>query len=351
MNKANLRGAAILAALLILVGCSGAEEEETQSISEIQEKEGIPVNVRPVEETDFRTYLRFTATLSGAEESTATSMLADEVASIRFQVGEYVEQGTPVVFFPSDNPSLNYEQARVSYESARQAFERVSKLYEEDGVSRQSFDDARTQFELARANWDSVQQMARVAAPISGYITRINVFESDNVDPGDPLFTVSSFEELKSTVWLTDRQVGRVRKGQLARAEWQDHRLQGEVAQVDMAMDQERKAFATKLRFENPDLQVQSGVTSTVEIVTHRDQAIIVSEPELREDGEGLYVYLFDGDRAVRRHITVGRQQGLYFEVTEGLSSGDRLITKGIDQVTDGVLVRVIEEEPRLVQR
>ncbi|MFP4301336.1 MAG: efflux RND transporter periplasmic adaptor subunit [Spirochaetaceae bacterium] len=351
MNRAVARGGAILVGLFVLVGCSGTEEAGGRSISEIHESEGVPVNIRPVEETEFRTYLRFTATLRGAEESAATSMLADEVASVRFQVGEYVEQGTPVVLFPSDNPSLNYEQSRVSYESARQAFERVSKLYEEDGVSRQSFDDARTQFEIARANWESVRSMAQVAAPISGYITRINVSESDNVNPGDPLFTISSFEELKSTVWLTDRQVAQVRGGQLAGAEWQEHRLPGEVVQVDMAMDQERKAFAAKLRFENPDLRVRSGVTATVEIVTHRDQALIVSEPEVREDAEGPYVYLFDGERAERRRITVGRRQGLYLEVAEGLDPGDRLVTKGIDQVTEGALLRVIEEEPRLVQR
>lgn len=351
MKKEILRGVAILGAILTLLSCSGAEEEETRSISEIHENEGVPVSVRPVGETEFRTYLRFTTTLSGAEESTATSMLDDEIASVRLEVGEYVEQGTPVVVFPTDNPSLNYEQARVSYESARQAFERVSTLYEEEGVSRQAYDDARTQFELARANWESVRQMVQVGAPISGYITRINVFESDNVSPGDPLFTVSSFEELKSTVWLTDRQVGVVRKGQLARAAWQDHRLEGEVAQVDMAMDQYRKAFAAKLRFANPGLQVRSGVTATVEIVTYRDETIIVSEPELREDAEGPYVYVLQGDKAVRRHVRLGRRQGLYFEVTEGLGTGDRLVTKGMDQVTDDGLVRVIEEEPQLVQR
>lgn len=354
MHWRNLSAAgAVMAAALILLlpGCTGEEAEETRTISEIHESEGVPVNVRAVGETDFRTYLRFTATLSGEEESTATSMLADEVAEVRFQVGDYVERGTPVVLFPSDNPSLNYEQARVSYESARQAFDRVSRLFQEEGVSRQAYDDARTRFEIARANWQSVQQMAQVGAPISGYITRINVFESDNVEPGDPLFTVSSFDQLKSTVWLTDRQVGLVRKGQRASAVWQEHRLRGEVAQVDMAMDQNRKAFAAKLRFENRDLQVQSGVTATVEIVTHQDQAIIVTEAELREDADGLYVYLIDGDRAVRRRITLGRRQGLYAEVTEGLTAGDRLVTKGIDQVTEDALVRVIEEEPRLVQR
>lgn len=342
----------VLAAAALFAGCAQDETSEARSIEEIHASEGVPVNVRRAETTPFRTYLSFTATLSGAEESTATAMIGDEVAEVLHRVGEYVEQGTPVIRFPSDNPSLNYEQARVGYESASQAFERVSRLFEEDGVSRQAYDDARTQFEIAEANWESVQQMAQVEAPISGYVTRINVFASDNVNPGDPLFTISSYEELKSTVWLTDRQVGAVRVGQPAVAVWQEELLRGEVVQVDMAMDDRRKAFAAKLRFRNPELRVQSGVTSTVEIVTFQDEeAIIVAEKETRSDADGTYVYLLEGDRAVRSRIRVGRRQGLYLEVLDGIEPGARIVTQGIDQLADDDLVQVITEEPKLVQR
>lgn len=343
-------GAVVLAGALMLSACAGGEEEAIRTIEEIHETEGIPVTARPAEPTEFRTFFTFTGTLSGAEESTATSMLSDEVSSVLYRVGEFVQQGSPVVLFPPDNPSLNYEQARVSFESARQAFERVSRLYEEEGVSRQSFDDARTQFEIARANWESVQQMAQVAAPISGYITRINVFESDNVRPGDPLFTVSSYGELKSTVWLTDRQVSLVEVGQEATARWQERTLRGEVIQVDLAMDQDRRAFAAKLRFANPDLRVQSGVTADVEITTHRSDALIVSESEVRRDSEGVHIFVVDDGFARRRLIEPGRRQGLLMEVAGGLEAGETIVTRGIDQLTDGARVRIVSQEPTLLQ-
>jgi RND family efflux transporter MFP subunit len=305
-----------------------------------------------LEPTEFGTYLSFTSSVSGATESTASAKIADAVARVAYRVGDAVEQDTPVIFFPTDNPALNYEQARVSFESARTAFDRVRRLYEDDGVSQQAYNDARTQFELARANWNSARDMAQVKAPISGYITRLNVLESDNVQPGDPLFTVADVSRLKTTVWLTDRQVSAVRTGQPAVARWQNVEVRGEVVQVDMAMDHGRKAFATKLQFDNSELAISSGVTTVVEIETYRnDSALILNDREVIYDGDRAYVYLLAGDTVERRPVQITNRQGLIVEIARDIAPGTPVITRGIEQVAEGTAVRVVNEDERLVQR
>ena len=346
---------ALLVALLFalfLSACSDQEIEAVRSIDEIHDEEGVPVSVRSLEPTEFRTYLSFTTNVSGASESSASAMLADTVTGVLYEVGDYVQKDTAVVVFPTDNPTLKYEQARVGFQSAQTAFQRIQQLYEDDGVSQQTYDDARTQLEIARANWNSVQSMVRVKAPISGYITRLNVLESDNVNPGDPLFTVADPRELKTTVWLTDRQVGSVSVGQTAVARWQGIEIEGEVVQVDMAMDQNRKAFATKLRCRNTNLAVISGVTVVVEIETYRNNdALILNQREIVESEDERFVYVVHEDTALRRPIRVTHRQGLIAEVDLELNPGEKVITRGIEMVADGTLVRVVNEETRLVQR
>lgn len=338
---------------VVVVACGGGEEAAaTRSIDEIHREEGVPVRVRTVEPAPFATYFSFTTTLSGAAESTATATLSDEVADVLYQVGDFVQQDTPVVLFPPDNPSLNYEQARVSFESARTSFLRISSLFEDDGVSQQTFDDARTQFELARANWESVQNVVRVRAPISGFVTRVNVFASDNVNPGDPLFTVSDLGELRATVWLTDRQVQAVAVGQAARAIWQDNVITGRVVQVDLAMDQDMRAFAVKLRFDNPDLVVQSGVTATVEIETYRnDSAVILNQREVIDSGNQTTVFVAREDAAVQTPVDIVQRQGLLVEIGAGLEVGDEVIISGIELVGDGTFIRVVGHDDLLSQR
>lgn len=338
--------------VVTLASCSGDETVPTKSIDEIHQEEGVPVQTRVVEPAPFRTYLSFTSSVSGAAESVASAMVSDEIAGILYEVGDYVEKDTAVVLFPPDNPSLNWAQTRVAFESAQTAFERVQSLYEDDGISQQAYDDARTGYEVARANWQMVQDMARVKAPISGYITRINVFPSDNVHAGDPLFTVSDLEELKTTVWLTDRQIDAVEVGQVARAFWQDKEAIGTVVQVDMAMDQSKKAFATKLRFDNPGLEIQSGVTALIEIETYRnEEAIILNQQEIIDTGDSQSVFVARDGVALRTPIEIDRRQGLFVEVASGLQPGDQVVTRGVELIGDGVAIRVVDQADRLVQR
>lgn len=345
--------AAAVSVVFTLTGCSADDETAApRSIDAIHREEGVPVEVRAVESVPFRTYMSFTSSLSGATESTASSMVSDTVSEIAYSVGDYVETDTTVVRFPTDNPAINYEQARLSYESAQTAFDRIQRLYEDDGVSQQSFDDARTRFEVARANWDAVQNMTDVRAPISGVITRINVFESDNVRPGDPLFTVSDFDELKTTVWLTDRQVRQVEVGQPARALWQETEIDGEVVQVDMAMDQTRKAFAAKLRFNNSDRLIRSGITASIEIDTYRSKdALILNQRQVIESGDERFVFVVREGTVHRVPVTIDRQQGLLVSIESGLAPGDEVVTSGVDLISDGRPVRVIERQDQLVQR
>jgi RND family efflux transporter MFP subunit len=344
---------AALTVVLTLAGCSPEERAEApRSIDEIHQEDGVPVEVRAVEPVPFRTYMTFTSTLTGAAESTASSMVSDTVSEITRSVGDYVEVDTPIVRFPTDNPALNYEQARVGYESARTAFNRIQRLYEDDGVSQQSYDDARTRLEVARANWDAVQNMTGVRAPISGFITRINVFESDNVAPGDPLFTISDFGELKTTVWLTDRQIRHIEVGQPARALWQDLEVEGRVVQVDMAMDQHRKAFAAKLRFENSERLIRSGVTATIEIDTFRTEgALILNQRQVIESGEERFVFVVRENTVHQVPVTIGRRQGLLVSIASGLQPGDEVVSSGVDLISDGRPVRVTGRQDRLVQR
>ncbi len=334
------------ALIFVLAGCADDALEVGRSIGEIHEQEGIPVGTRELQPESFRSYQRFTASLSGVAESTASAMVADVVAELLFEVGEYVERDTVVVTFPTDNPAVNYEQARVGYENARTSFTRVNRLHESGNLPQQAFDDAKAQYEVARANWEAVRNTVRVRAPISGYITRIHVSESDNVKRGDALFAVAEYGQLRATVWVSDRQISSIEVGQTARATWQSTELDGEVVRVDMAMDETRKAFAVRVLFDNPDRRVPSGVTASVTIETYRnDNALVLDFQEVIETGEGSFAFVIENGSAVRVPLQIARRQGTRREVSSGLSAGEHIISEGVHRVSDGARVRVVDND------
>ncbi len=332
--------------LLFLGGCGEKSEANTNNLKQIYEQEGVPVRTVAVNPTFFSTWFSYNTVLTGIEESAAQAMLADKVERVYADVGEYVEKDAIIVGFPTDNPSARYYQAKVAYENAKKSYERIENLYKSGGVSRQDRDNAYTAFEVASADWDSAQHAVYAKAPISGYITKLNVRESDNVQPGDELFVISKMQKLKAKVWATDDEVLNIETGQHVVAEWNGKETTGKVVQVDMAMDQDRKAFGVVVELENRDNSFRIGVTASVRIITYYNpSALVVERKDILHEGEKAFLYVIQENRAKKQPVTLGQQQGLDVEIKNGLEDGTRVITEGRMLIEDGSKVKIVSAE------
>ncbi|QEN07079.1 efflux RND transporter periplasmic adaptor subunit [Oceanispirochaeta crateris] len=335
----------IMLLILSIVSCQKQDQEVLKNIEEIHKENGIPVNIRVVNPQDFSTYLSFTSSLKGIKESTGSSMVSDTVEEILVSVGDYVHKDQAIIRFPKNNPASNYYQAQAGYNAAEQAFKRIENLYNSNGISRQTYDDTKTQYEVQKANWIAVNDMLEVKAPISGYITRLNIKASDNVRAGDQLFTVSNYDELTTIVWVSDHEIRQIAKGQRATANWEGLSLSGIVTQVDLAMDSEQKAFAVHVKFSNVEHAVPSGVTANVNIETMLiPNALVVHRNEILKNQNEWFVYLDQDGYAKKQIIQTGLRQGMYYEVLSGLSPKDKLISQGVNLVKDESLLLVVEE-------
>jgi len=336
-------GLAVTLSLIALLswGCSDGETNE-RSMEQIYAEEGVPIRTALVEPAAFSSSFEYTAPLTGVKESSAFAAVSDKIDRIHYKVGDHVEKDAVVISFPTDNPAAQYYQAKVSFENAEASFERMQSYYEAGGLSRQNLDNARTSYEVARANWDAVRQSVKVRAPISGVLTSVVVRESDNVQKDDELFTVARVDRLKATVWVAEHQVGDIEIGAEAAADWQGHELRGSVVQVDLSMNQQRQAFAVVVEFDNPSMKVKPGVTADISLTSYTaDNAIKVARKDILTDAAGPYVFIIDGDVAVKRPVTLGRSSDIDAEIIAGLSEGDVLVTEGQLLLADGKKVRL----------
>lgn len=327
----------------LALSCEKESTAEVENIEKIYADQGKPVKTRTLDEHRFVSTLDYISTVKGIKESTGSSFISDAVGDILFEVGDYVEKDQTVILFPENNPSANYYQAEAGFNAAEQAFGRVKNLYDNNGVSRQSYDDAKTQYEVQLANWKNVQELVRVKAPISGYITKINVSPSDNVNPGSELFTVSNYDRLTSTVWVNDRDIREFAVGQKVTASWEGEIIQGHVSQVDLSKDPHNKAFGVKIHLENQNHAIPSGVSADLSIVVNSvEKAIVLHRREfLNTDGE-YYVFLAKEGFARKQLIEIGEKQGLYYVINSGLSEGDKLITEGQNLLQDDEKIRPV---------
>ncbi len=334
----------------LVSGCSAKKYEgdlETRSISQIQESEGVPVKVLTIKKQKFAVALKYNATVTGITESSATALVSDSVEKILYKVGDYVEKDTVIIKFPLNNPAANYYQAKASYENSRESFKRIEQLYESKGVSRQDYDNAKTGYDVAKANWDNVNKMVNVTAPISGYITRLDVRVSENVSSGDHLFTIANYDKLTGKVWILEKDISKVKKGINADATWEGNTIKGKVTQIDLSLNPSRQAFGAFVEFDNKEHKIMSGVNADINIfVYENNSAIAVDKKYILTNGEGSYVYVVGSENSpVKRTVKTGWQTGEKIEITQGLNDGDTLITEGSRIITDSSKIKVITGE------
>jgi multidrug efflux pump subunit AcrA (membrane-fusion protein) len=183
MIKKTLFSRLLISALLVLgvfvpgifvVSCSGSREasEAAAGMESLYAERGRPVSVRRLEGEDFSVYLKYPTIVYAASESTAYAELSDVVRSISVKVGDAVRQDDIIVSFSAANQSLRL--ATLAHEAALAAFTRSSALFENKDISRQDYEQIRTQYEIARADLKAANDMVNLKAPISGTVTWIN---------------------------------------------------------------------------------------------------------------------------------------------------------------------------------
>ncbi|MBN2461713.1 MAG: efflux RND transporter periplasmic adaptor subunit [Candidatus Cloacimonetes bacterium] len=330
--------------LLVLAGCGSGNNKEARNIDQLHRENGIPVKVKLMQPEPFVKELPFTAIVTGIRQSSASAMIGGRIEKMNVKVGDYVERDSVLMEFPEDVPAAQYKQARSAYELARSTYDRMKNLYSLGGISRQELDAAETQFKVSAANWDAAQQMLKVRAPISGYITSITVRETDDVEAETVLATIAETGQMKARVWVTEDEVCMIREGMRARAVWQDVILPGQVTQVALAMDREHNAFGVDIVFNNSRNLCKSGVISDIMICTYEnDNAFVLERKNVAQDEQGSYVYTVVEGSARKQYVVTGQYNDSY-EILTGLAEGDLVVIAGLNLIAPGDKVMIISD-------
>ncbi|MBN2279449.1 MAG: efflux RND transporter periplasmic adaptor subunit [Candidatus Marinimicrobia bacterium] len=328
--------------ILIFAGCS-REKAETKSMEQIYRDEGVPVKIEKITTTIFEKSLAYNGMLTGIEQSSAHAAFGDEVEKVHVKVGDYVKKDQVLISFPTDAPTAQYSQAKAAFESMDKTYKRMKMLLDKGAVSQQDYENIETQYKVTEANWEMVRKMVKVKAPISGYVTKVSVNETDNVRSETELAVISNTDRLKTRIFVTEKDFPLLQKGQSVRARWNEKEISGKIVQVDLGKDMMQQGFGVNIEFDNPGNLFPPGITVELQIIIESNpEAIVVDKKYISELSGKYYVFLASADKAFRREVVLGDRSSLKYEILEGLAPGDNLIIEGHKIVKDAQKIKVL---------
>ena len=326
-----------------LVGCAPAQERKIPPET--------PRNVRilPMATTDLEEFFEITGYMQPVRGTDVAAEEGGTVAALPHDKGDRVNAGDVLVVVDRRLLEAQVAAAVASLELAQYNSEQTRQLREADKVSGiqaltadTQADQAKAALQVARLRYDR----AAVKAPFAGLVANRYVEPGQLVSPGQPVARVVDPYVLRLAGTLTEREVAWVEEGASARIrlDGQAAPVPGRVAWLAFEADPVTGKFGVEVHVSNANLALRPGVMgrATIHKRTHAG-VLVVPRDAVMSSLQGHIVYVVRGDRAHRRAITLGEDQGMLVVVTSGLAAGDRVVVRGHRDLVEGALVQITE--------
>lgn len=313
------------------------------------------VERRPLQET-----IHLDGVIEAVQQSTVSAQTSGTVRNLPYDVDDSVAAGDLIVQLEDSEQRSRLRQAQAglaeaeaSLVDARQQFNRVETVHERGLVSRQEFDQARNNLAAARARVERAnaavseaqEQLSytRVAAPYGGILTERHVEVGESVNPGQPLLSGLSLEQLRVVVDLPQKYAELARSERQARVTLADGRVleTGEMTFYPYANPQTH-TFRLRMGLNEPNGSLFPGMLVKVGVPVASREALWVPASSLIQRSELRAVFVLDEqDRPRLRQVRTGMRDNGRLEILAGLSEGERVVTNpselvGSDQLNPG---------------
>lgn len=320
-----------------------------------------------------------------AGDSIAEGDVLARLATLPAKVLDAGDYGAAVANVQAARAALRRAQAEVkgaqaALAHAREEHRRIQRLREQGTASQQQLDQARLEFERAKANHETAQEAVSqaqhemeaaasrirssdvdsksltsrvsVRAPVDGQILQVHQKSEGVVQGGTPLFTVGHPDSLEVSVDVLSSDAVRISEGTPVEiVRWGgDGVLEGRVRVVPpqgetdvSALGVEEQRVEVIVDFADPAsrwerLGTGYRVVARFVLWAGADVLQVPQSALFRYDG-GWAVFVVRDGRAHRQPVEVGHRSGLRAEITEGVDEGTRVITHPGAELAAGMRV------------
>jgi multidrug efflux pump subunit AcrA (membrane-fusion protein) len=199
-----------------------------------------------------------------------------------------------------------------------------------------------------------VYSLSPVISTISGTVLQAPYSIGDTVSAQSALFVVGDLSVLRVETFVPERFVSSIRPGLGATVNLEalpGETFLAEIDEVNPVLDPASRTLRIRLRFVDKqgrgsaDPRIKAGMFATISLVTRTraNVPVIPRTSVINTYGSWIAFIIDENNIAHRRALELGIENERFFEVLDGVSLGDRIVTAGQNFLTDGDPVRIVE--------
>ena len=362
-KKKNLmRAVAIATMASSLMACSIDMPKETNSSFETM----------TVKKSDIELPYKFSAKMKGQNDVTVTPQVSGQLMKICVTEGQQVKRGQTLFIIDSRNAQLELEAAQANLQaalaqenSAKLEYESNKNLFEKKIVSSYMLNNSENSYKQAHAAVAQARAAVNrakvnlgfctITASVSGVIGEIPVRVGDQVSPMTQLTMLSGNTTMYAEFSVTeaiveamvkegmdakevDKYIASLPEATFVMKNGTEYPHKGRVVSLTGVVNAETGSLTSKVSFPNPEGHLYSGIQGTIVMSFAEKDVIVVPQFAVvrLQDKSQVYKVQADSTATAVEVTTADTGNGKDFIVTSGLNEGDRIVTTGANNVTEG---------------
>ena len=270
---------------------------------------------------------------------------AGRIRKLNVEVGDFVSKGQVL----AEIDRMQLEQAELKLKNDERELERCRQLLNEGGLSQSDFDSMELAFKVSKTSYDNLVENTILRSPVSGVITARNYDVGDMYTMSSPVYTVQQITPVQLLVAVSETDYTRISKGDkcvITADALPGESFRGSVVRIYPVMDPSSHTFNVEVQVPNANARLRPGMYARVSLNMGDTESIVIPDAAIvKQQGSGqrTVFVLKDDDTAEVRLVTLGKFFDGQYEVLEGLSEGDRVVSKGQASLRAGVKVEVVK--------
>lgn len=364
-----MAAAGILALLMATTACSRTGEGDA---TQAGGKPAVAVEVSPALTADLRQTIEVVGTLAPKFAADIKSEFTAVVEEVYVTEWVHVAKGQPLAKLDTREGELVVEaakaslmQAEVGETRANRELERTEKLKEFGLATQQNLDDARTAKDAAAALTAAARAAFRAAetrlskavirAPMDGVVAFRGVSVGDRVENmggNSSMFRIVDNRLLDLTVTVPSTKSAALRVGlpvEFTIAALPGRTFRGTLKFINPTVSESDRSVRVVAEVPNEDGALRGGMFVKGQIrsgeragVLQIPRTALLSWDLERNAGE---IFVVNGDVAERRAVRTGEVTGESVEVVQGVTAGEKVVTRGGFNLRPGDRVEIAKPQ------
>ena len=304
------------------------------------------VTVYKVTESVFKNYLEVQGKIDAEENVQVNPEAPGVVTAVYVNVGQNVSKGQVLAQLDDKVLSQNIAELQTQLELANILYDRQKNLWDQKIGTEVQFISARTQKVAAErriATLRSQMSMYKIKSPISGTIDAMDLKVGEAVMPGMSGIRVINASKLKAKALIAESYAGRVNQGDQVTIVLPDlpDTISTRISFASKTIEPASRSFNVEVKLPS-NRTYRPNMLAVFKIVDYEnDKALIIPVNAILKSENGEYVYIAENGKAKRVTVQSGKVSEGKVEILSGLKPGDQVITSGIQDMSEGDIIKI----------